>query len=314
MIHHVTVTRKANPSTVKPVRKKTKLNILNEPSSRLAVYDEQINTTSSSSNQTTPRSTHPHGQQQQQQQIKSKPSTTLSHYSNQEQIRAHVNRSVVERQHLPPPLPPPARRALMQQMVPFDATPSKVNNLLLRHHLQQNQPPILFYPSETKKIISSIDFSFHRSVDSTSRPMKQTLPVLHNEELMGHPQGGERKRAKQKEQLDHLKLNDHQQKDFSLERNLRKKGEKNRFIEDDPSIARHQRYGSGHSISTTTTTAGKISDQNRQRNLPPTNIYRSDGDLIKPTKTISSKEKTSRYNERVFQQMSFYVMCFFLSL
>lgn len=151
MNNHVTVTRKINPSNVKPVRKKTKLNILNEPSSRLAVYDEQINTTSSSSNQTTPRSTHPRGQQQ----IRSKPSTTLSHYSNQEQIRAHVNRSVVERQHLPPP---PPRRGLIQQMIPFDASPSKVNNLL-RHHHQQNQPPILFYPSKNE-FIEGFQFNF----------------------------------------------------------------------------------------------------------------------------------------------------------
>ncbi len=69
--------RKPNTSTLKPLRKKTKLNIFVEPSlpltsSRLTVYDEQINTmtgtTSSSSNQTTPRSTRPLGQQQQQQQ------------------------------------------------------------------------------------------------------------------------------------------------------------------------------------------------------------------------------------------------------
>ncbi|CAF1267890.1 unnamed protein product, partial [Rotaria magnacalcarata] len=77
-------------------------------SSRLTVYDEQINTmtatTSSSSNQTTPRSIRPLGQQQQQQQqqqqhIKSKATMQLSHYPNQEQIRAHVNRSVIDRQH-----------------------------------------------------------------------------------------------------------------------------------------------------------------------------------------------------------------------
>lgn len=150
-----------NTSTVKPLRKKTKLNLLNESSSipltssRLAVYDEQINTTSSSSNQTTPRSLHP--QQQQQQQIKSKPSTTLSHYSNPEQIRAHVNRSVVERQHLPPP---PPRRGLIQQVIPFDASPSKVNNLLLRH--QPNHPTIHFHPSNPLFSSSSSHFSFDR--------------------------------------------------------------------------------------------------------------------------------------------------------
>lgn len=146
LISPQTLPGKSHTSTVKPLRKKTKLNLLNEPpltSSRLAVYDEQINTTSSSSNQTTPRSIHP---QQQQQQIKSKPSTTLSHYSNPEQIRAQVNRSVVERQHLPLPAPPP-RRGLIHQMIPFDASPSKVNNLLLRH--QPHHPTILFHPSNS---------------------------------------------------------------------------------------------------------------------------------------------------------------------
>jgi hypothetical protein len=152
-----TMIRKPNTSTLKPLRKKTKLNIITEPSipltsSRLAIYDEQINTrngtTSSSSNQTTPRSIRPLGQQQ----IKSKASTPLGHYSNQEQLRAQVNRSVVERQH-PPSLSIPSRRGVIQQLIPFDASPSKINNLLLRHHVQQNQPIIIFHPSKTISII-----------------------------------------------------------------------------------------------------------------------------------------------------------------
>jgi hypothetical protein len=147
-----TIIRKANTSTLKPLRKKTKLNIIVEPtapltSSRLAVYDEQINTltgtTSSSSNQTTPRSIRPLVQQQ----IKLKATTPLNLYSNQEQMRAHVNRSVVERQH-PPPLPNPPRRGVIQQMIPFDASPSKYNNLLLRHHVHHQQPTIVFHPSK----------------------------------------------------------------------------------------------------------------------------------------------------------------------
>jgi hypothetical protein len=151
-----TIIRKPNTSTLKPLRKKTKLNIIVEPSvpltsSRLAVYDEQTNrmngTSSSSSNQTTPRSNHPLSQQQ----IKSKQSTPLGYYSNQEQMKAHVNRSVIERQHLPT-LPGPPRRGVIQQMIPFDASPSKVNNLL-KHHVQQHQPTILFHPSKIIFII-----------------------------------------------------------------------------------------------------------------------------------------------------------------
>jgi len=149
-----TIIRKPNTSTLKPLRKKTKLNIIVEPSvpltsSRLAIYDEQTNAmngrTSSSSNQTTPRSNLPVGQQQ----IKSKASTPLGYYPNQEQLRAHVNRSVIERQHPPAP----HRRGVIQQLIPFDASPSKVNNLLLRHHIQQHQPTTIFHPSKIFFII-----------------------------------------------------------------------------------------------------------------------------------------------------------------
>ena len=147
-----TIVRKPNTSTLKPLRKKTKLNIIIEPalpltSSRTNIYDEQINqmtgTTSSSSNQTTPRSIRPLVIQQ----IKPKTTTPLGHYPNQEQIRAHVNRSVVERQH-PTSLQTNPRRGLIQQIIPFDASPSKVNNLLLRHH---NQPTTIFHPSKRIK-------------------------------------------------------------------------------------------------------------------------------------------------------------------
>lgn len=147
-----TIIRKPNTSKIKPLRKKTKLNIIIEPSvpltsSRLDIYDEQINTmagtTSSSSNQTTPRSTQPLGQQQQQQ-IKSKTITPLGYYPNRERMRAQVNRSVVERQHPPAP----SRRGVIKQLIPFDASPSKINNLLLRHHVQQQQPAVLFHPSK----------------------------------------------------------------------------------------------------------------------------------------------------------------------
>jgi hypothetical protein len=107
-------------------------------------------TTSSSSNQTTPRSIRPGPQQQQ---IKSKTSTPLGYYANPEQLRTHVNRSVVERQH--PTNVPPQRRGLIQQILPFDASPSKVNNLLLRH---QNQPTIIFHPSKKRIFFLFIEF------------------------------------------------------------------------------------------------------------------------------------------------------------
>ncbi|CAF3522726.1 unnamed protein product [Adineta steineri] len=178
-----TIIRKPNTSTLKPLRKKTKLNIIIEPSapltsSRLGIYDEQINAiargTSSSSNQTTPRSTQPPSQQQQQ--SKSKATSSLGIYSNQEQMKTHVNRSVVERQH--PTIP--SHRGVIQQLIPFDASPSKINNLLLRHQVQQQQPTT----NSTQQL-------------SPSRQAKQTSRALYNEETLSNIEEEKRKQKVQ---------------------------------------------------------------------------------------------------------------------
>ncbi|UJR24856.1 hypothetical protein I4U23_006225 [Adineta vaga] len=222
-----TVIRKPNTTTLKPLRKKTKLNIIIEPavpltSSRLAIYDEQINAltgaTSSSSSQTTPRSIQPTILQQQ---IKSKlTSTSLGYYANPEQVKAHVNRSVVERQH--PPIPPVRRGPVLQQLVPFDASPSKVNKLLRHHvHQQQQQPPITFHPISHTQL-------------SPSRQTKQTSHVLlSNDETLSNIDDEKRKqikfelvekqRFKQKNGLDNNKLvrrlKDHNEKS-SIDQNV----------------------------------------------------------------------------------------------
>ncbi|CAF1587059.1 unnamed protein product, partial [Adineta ricciae] len=186
-----TVIRKPNASTLKPLRKKTKLNIIIEPavpltSSRLAIYDEQVNepaeATSGSSNQTTPRSIQPTVQQHQ---VKSKTTTPLDYYPNPEHIKTHVNRSVVERQHHPP-----GRRGVLQQLVPFDASPSKVNKLL-RHHVQHQHPTTSFYPS------------MHIAV-SPSRQLKQTSRTHSNDdETFSNIDDDKRKqRLKQKNDFD----------------------------------------------------------------------------------------------------------------
>ncbi len=136
---------------IKPLRKKTKLNIIVEPSIPLSssssghhINDDQIHSItrikSSSSNQLTSHSIRSENQQ-----IKQKSITPLGHYPNQEQIRAHINRSVIERQH-PPYLPNPLRKGFIQQTIPFDASPSKVNNLLSR---QQKQPTNIFHSSKS---------------------------------------------------------------------------------------------------------------------------------------------------------------------
>jgi hypothetical protein len=128
----------------KPLRKKTKLNIIIEPSvsslssSHLNIHDEHIHSnnripSSSSSNQTTSQVNRTRNPP-----IKPKAITPLGHYPNQEQIRAHINRSVIERQH--PPYAQVSPRKV--QTLPFD--PTKVNKLLSR---PTKQPPTNIYRS-----------------------------------------------------------------------------------------------------------------------------------------------------------------------
>jgi hypothetical protein len=171
-----TLIRKPNISTLKPLTKKNRLNIIIQPSSNLDVHDEQIHsstrTTSSSSNQTTSHL------------IKPKAITPLGHYPNQEQIRAHINRSVIERQH-PSYLSVPIRRGLLQQKLPFDASRSKVNHLLIK---QQK-------PSTN---------NFHLT--------KQSLPFLYNDETVNDRQ--EKRNRKEKKRSNEInKFHDNSQKE-----------------------------------------------------------------------------------------------------
>ena len=134
-----------NFSVLKPIRKGQLNNGIayrNQVStcSDQLVREDQRHTIASaktnSSNEITPRSvkTKHSG-------IKTKAITPLGHYPNPEQIRAHINRSVTEKQH-PIPLAIPNRNGILQQMIPFDASPSKVNNLL---HRQQRIPVTVFH-------------------------------------------------------------------------------------------------------------------------------------------------------------------------
>ena len=104
-----TIVRKPNTFTLKPLRKKTKFNLLDDSSS-FSTYEDSLTPMTGSS---TPRRA-----------IKPKlaadeSSRTLSNNARQ----------------YPLPLTLHPRRGLLQQMVPFDASPSKKNNLLFRHHL-----------------------------------------------------------------------------------------------------------------------------------------------------------------------------------
>jgi len=111
----------------KSSRKGTKLNIIVEPSvslpssTRLSVHDEPI----------------------QRQQMKSKAITILGHYPNPEQMRAHINRSVIERQH-PAYL---SRKDVHQQSNPFDNSPvlpSKANQSRFRKQKQLRRNFVYF--------------------------------------------------------------------------------------------------------------------------------------------------------------------------
>lgn len=96
-------------------------------------------TTTSSSDEMTPRSKLPTVQRQ-----KAKAITPLGHYPNPEQIRAHTNRSVIETQH-PPQFSLSKRKGILQQLIPFDASPSKINNRYVRYHVENHFPTTQFH-------------------------------------------------------------------------------------------------------------------------------------------------------------------------
>lgn len=131
-------TRKQN----KISRKKSKLNII----------DEQIQsisrTTSDANNPTTSNLIRINNSQ-----TKQKAITPLGHYPNQEQIRAHINRSVIERQR-PPYLLIPSQKNGIQH-----APPSKFNNLPYRQQkpVDRNNQEIHLPPfRQTKQILPSL--------------------------------------------------------------------------------------------------------------------------------------------------------------
>ena len=133
-----TIPQKAKKSS----RKKTKLNIIIEPSvslsssRRFSNHDEHIHPvtrTPSAAN----RSITSNSFRTVNQQPKPKATTPLGHYPNPEQIRARINRSVIERQH-PSYLPNPSRKGFKQQPIPFDPL-SKVNHPFFRQQKQSSK-------------------------------------------------------------------------------------------------------------------------------------------------------------------------------
>lgn len=133
-----TSARKASLPHLQPIRKPNKSNLNNDT----LVTDEKVHSRESSSDETTPRSKRMISQQ-----MKPKAVTTLGHYPNPEQIRAHINRSVIDSQH-PPAFSVAKRRGILQQLVPFDASPSKVNHRYIIHHVQNQHPVTIFHPGD----------------------------------------------------------------------------------------------------------------------------------------------------------------------
>ncbi|CAM4875532.1 unnamed protein product [Rotaria socialis] len=178
------ISQKPIVSTSKKLRNRNKLNILVESlmsssTSFVSLNDEQnhstTNMTNSSSNQTVS-----HSNQSFYEQIKSKARTPLNnHYPNQEQIKAHINRSVIDRQHQSY-LTMSQGKYVIHKMASLNNSKLQFNNHLLR---QEKQSTTRFYPISSEQI-------------------KQPLPTLSNEEIIDYFK--EKWNRKKKQQLNNI--------------------------------------------------------------------------------------------------------------
>ncbi|CAF1050046.1 unnamed protein product [Adineta ricciae] len=168
--------QKANPSSLKPLRKSTKLNIIVQPSipsTRPEPIQSVTRTTSSSSRQT----------------FKTKAVTPLGHYRNPEQIRAHINRSVIDRQQ---PSHVLKRGTIRQKVIPLDIPASKINTLLTK---QSNQSKIIIHSKTNEN--STVQ---HLCVPQP-RQTKPTLPLLHHDEVLPEKTQKDKERMNDKHKI-----------------------------------------------------------------------------------------------------------------
>ncbi|CAF4205116.1 unnamed protein product [Rotaria sp. Silwood2] len=172
-----TIIQQTTIPTLKKLTNERKLNIIVKSSTPLSTSfipfnDEQIHSTSKTSN----NQTIFHSNRLINQQIKPKATISLSQYPNQEQIREHINRSVIERQHRSY-LSIPQRKDIIQQTILLNASPSKLNNHLFRKEKQSTTNSSI----ERNYLNSSTIQNFHIA---SSQQTKQTLPYLYNEEII----------------------------------------------------------------------------------------------------------------------------------
>ncbi|CAF0979092.1 unnamed protein product [Rotaria sordida] len=171
-----TLNQKSTIPILKQLRNEKKLNMIVESStSSIPFNDEQIYSTMKTSNSSN-NQTISHSNRSTNEQIKSKATTLRSHYPNQEQIREHINRSVIERQY-PSYLSILQRKDVIQQTIPLNTSSSKVNNHLFRQEKQ----------SMTSSNIQRNDLSPSTMKNlhiGSSHQTKQTLPSLYNEEII----------------------------------------------------------------------------------------------------------------------------------
>ncbi|CAF1132189.1 unnamed protein product [Rotaria magnacalcarata] len=178
------ISQKPITSPSKKLRNRSKLNIRVESlmplsTSFVSLNDEQnhstTNMTNSSSNQTVSYSNQSFYEQ-----IKSKARTPLNnHYPNQERIKAHINRSVIDRQHQSY-LTMSQRKDVIQKMASSNNSKLQFNNHLSR---PQEQSTTRFYPI-------------------SSEQAKQPLLTLSNEEIIDYFK--EKRNRKKKQQLNNI--------------------------------------------------------------------------------------------------------------
>lgn len=112
----------------------------------------------------------------------SKSKTPLFNHQSVEQIRARINRSVTDRLNSPKNNDL-HRRGILQQVFPFDASPSKQNNLRQRN---QNRPLTIFHTGSHNFLSFRLDETFFSSEikidDSTSHNSNKKLSSTRNSE------------------------------------------------------------------------------------------------------------------------------------
>ncbi|CAF1386119.1 unnamed protein product [Adineta steineri] len=171
-----TITRKPNRPLLKPIKQKTNSNIIIEPSIPISSSHLTNNNNNEQIHSITRITNNQH--------IK-----PIGHNSNQEQLRAHINRSILDRQY-PSYSRIPPRRNSKKSITSLDNSLSKVNNRSSRQQKQSTN--IIHSNTNIPEDVSTI-----QKLNLVSpRQTKQTLPVTSSEKNINNHQ--EKRRLNQK--------------------------------------------------------------------------------------------------------------------